>query len=115
MSINLALILTLLTLISGVVVAMDKLVWKTLERDSRTVPGPQATLVEYSRSFFPVLIFVLVLVVYLTQLPLKNLGAFGLFLEKVFKSWPLSKYIEYLIKKVDYQIEKMGQKKINDN
>ena len=61
MSINLALILTLLTLVSGVVVALDKLVWKTLDRDSRTVPGPQATLVEYSRSFFPVLVFVLVI------------------------------------------------------
>jgi len=62
-----------------------------------------------------VLIFVFVLVVYLTQLPLKKLGAFGLFLEKVFRSWPLSKYIEYLIKKIDFQIEKLEQKNINNN
>lgn len=61
MSINLALVLTLLTLFSGIVMAMDKLVWKTADQDSRTVPGPIATLVEYSRSFFPVLIFVLVI------------------------------------------------------
>ncbi len=61
MSINLALILALLTLFSGVVVALDKLVWKTAERDGRTAPGALETLVEYSRSFFPVLIFVLVI------------------------------------------------------
>ena len=61
MSINLALILTLLTLVSGLVVAMDKLVWKTEEQDSRTTQTAITTLVEYSRSFFPVLIFVLVI------------------------------------------------------
>lgn len=61
MSINLALILTLLTLLSGVVVALDKLVWKTAEQDSRSKHGARAILVEYSRSFFPVLIFVLVI------------------------------------------------------
>jgi len=61
LSINLALILTLLTLVSGVVVAMEKLVWKTAEQDSRTTPTALAILVEYSRSFFPVLIFVLVI------------------------------------------------------
>ncbi len=61
MSINLALILTILTLVAGVVVAMDKLVWKTAEQDSRTVPSAVMTLVEYSRSFFPVLVFVLVI------------------------------------------------------
>lgn len=61
MSINLALILALLTLFSGVVVAMDKLVWKTSEQDSRVAPGAIRVLVEYSRSFFPVLIFVLVI------------------------------------------------------
>lgn len=61
MSINLALILTILTLVSGVVVALDKMVWKTTEQDSRTVPGALSVLVEYSRSFFPVLIFVLVI------------------------------------------------------
>ncbi len=61
MGINLALILTLLTLLTGLVVAMDKLVWKTADQDSRTPMGAKATLVEYSRSFFPVLIFVLVI------------------------------------------------------
>jgi signal peptidase I len=61
LSINLALILALLTLVSGIVVALDKLIWKTDEQDDRTVPGAQAALVEYSRSFFPVLIFVLVI------------------------------------------------------
>jgi signal peptidase I len=61
LSINLALILTLLTLVSGVVVAMDKMVWKTANRDSRTTPTALTSLVEYSRSFFPVLIFVLVI------------------------------------------------------
>jgi signal peptidase I len=57
---NLALILTALTLFTGVVVALDKFVWKTAEEDSRTRPGARHVLVEYSRSFFPVLLFVLV-------------------------------------------------------
>jgi signal peptidase I len=52
----------LLTLLTGVVVAIDKLVWKTTEDDSRNAaPGAKRTLVEYSRSFFPVLLFVLVI------------------------------------------------------
>ncbi len=61
MIVNLALILTLLTLVSGVVVAIDKLVWKTAEADSRQAPSGKDILVEYSRSFFPVLLFVLVI------------------------------------------------------
>lgn len=61
MIVNLALILTVLTLVSGVVVAIDKFVWKTSEEDSRTKPGAKHILVEYSRSFFPVLLFVLVI------------------------------------------------------
>jgi signal peptidase I len=61
LSINLALILTILTLISGLVVAMDVMVWKTAEQDERTSPGVINVLVEYSRSFFPVLIFVLII------------------------------------------------------
>jgi len=61
LSINLALILTILTLLSGLVMALDKMVWKTADQDSRTAPGSIATLVEYSRSFFPVLLFVLVI------------------------------------------------------
>jgi signal peptidase I len=40
---------------------MDKLVWRTSEQDARAKKGPRATLVEYSRSFFPVLVFVLVI------------------------------------------------------
>lgn len=40
---------------------MDKLVWKTAEDDSRQPPTAQQVLVEYSRSFFPVLLFVLVI------------------------------------------------------
>ena len=60
--INLALILTLLTLFTGVVVALDKIVWKTADDDSRdAAPGAVRTLVEYSRSFFPVLLFVLII------------------------------------------------------
>lgn len=59
--INLALILTLLTLFSGVIVALDKAFWKTDEKDNRQVPGALRTLVEYARSFFPVLLFVLVI------------------------------------------------------
>ena len=61
MILNLALILTLLTFFTGAVVALDKLVWKTGEDDSRTPPGGKQVLVEYSRSFFPVLLFVLVI------------------------------------------------------
>ena len=61
MIVNLALILTLLTLVSGVIVAIDKLVWKTAEADSRQAPSGKDILVEYSRSFFPVLLFVLVI------------------------------------------------------
>ena len=62
MIINLALILTVLTLFTGVVVAIDKMVWKTFEDDSRdAAPGARRTLVEYSRSFFPVLLFVLLI------------------------------------------------------
>ena len=60
--INLALILTLLTLFTGVVVALDKIVWKTADDDSRdAAPGAVRILVEYSRSFFPVLLFVLII------------------------------------------------------
>ncbi len=62
MIVNLALILTVLTLFTGVIVAIDKTVWKTTEDDSRdAAPGALRTLVEYSRSFFPVLLFVLII------------------------------------------------------
>jgi signal peptidase I len=58
---NLALILTVLTAFTGVVVALDKFVWKTDEDDARDKPGAKHVLVEYSRSFFPVLLLVLVI------------------------------------------------------
>ena len=62
MNINLALILTLLTAISGVVVALDKFYFRKRREDSggeaEAHPG---LLIEYSRSFFPVLLFVLVI------------------------------------------------------
>jgi len=61
LSVNLALILTSLTLFTGIVIVLDKLFWKTADQDSRTAPSAIATLVEYSRSFFPVLVFVLVI------------------------------------------------------
>lgn len=59
MSINLALILTVLTLLTGVVVAIDKFVWR--KQGDNAGSGTRHTLVEYSRSFFPVLLFVLVI------------------------------------------------------
>jgi signal peptidase I len=60
LSINLAMILSLLTLLTGVVVAIDKFVWRKSGDD---IAGSQVrlTLVEYSRSFFPVLLFVLII------------------------------------------------------
>ena len=62
MSINLALILTLLTGISGIVVAFDKFYYrKRVQQEGIDVPKGLATLIEYSRSFFPVLFFVLVI------------------------------------------------------
>ena len=61
MSINLALILTVLTLFTGVVVAIDKFLWKKTETDDDRERGARDTLVEYSRSFFPVLLFVLII------------------------------------------------------
>ena len=60
MIVNLALILTALTLITGIVVALDKFYWKTGNAEEQGT-GPRATLIEYSRSFFPVLLFVLVI------------------------------------------------------
>lgn len=61
MIVNLALILTALTLISGIVVALDKFFWKTAEAESPQANNARDILVEYSRSFFPVLLFVLVI------------------------------------------------------
>lgn len=61
MSFNLALILTVLTLVSGVVVVLDKFVLKRAEQGGGGDRSALDTLVEYSRSFFPVLLFVLVI------------------------------------------------------
>jgi len=60
LSINLALILTALTLVTGMIVAVDKFVLRRGEDDGGG-SALQAILVEYSRSFFPVLLFVLVI------------------------------------------------------
>jgi signal peptidase I len=58
LNINLALILSVLTLISGLVVALDKLVWRTGKQKKASIA--LLTLVEYARTFFPVLLFVLI-------------------------------------------------------
>jgi signal peptidase I len=59
LSINLALILTVLTAFTGVVVAVNRFVWRK-QGDEGGSAG-RRTLVEYSQSFFPVLLFVLVI------------------------------------------------------
>lgn len=61
MSINLALILTLLTAFTGLIFLLDVLVWKDSKRSADGATGARLTLVEYSRSFFPVLLIVLVI------------------------------------------------------
>ena len=60
LSINLALILALLTLFTGIVVALDKFIWSRRAKDDDGSIVIQ-TVVDYSRSFFPVLLFVLVI------------------------------------------------------
>jgi signal peptidase I len=59
LSINLALILTVLTLFTGVVVAANRFVWN--KQGGEGISAGRRTLVEYSQSFFPVLLFVLVI------------------------------------------------------
>ena len=61
MSINLALILTLLTAFTGIVYLLDVFVWHDSKRSGDERHGGRQTLVEYSRSFFPVLLIVLVI------------------------------------------------------
>jgi signal peptidase I len=59
LNINLALILTLLTAFTGAVVAFDRFyLSKRLEPDENARRG---MIIEYSRSFFPVLLFVLII------------------------------------------------------
>jgi signal peptidase I len=54
---TLALVLTVMTVYAGVVVALNKFVWKKRKTAMRS---GQEMLVEYSRSFFPVLLVVLI-------------------------------------------------------
>ena len=62
MSINLALILTVLTAVSGAVVAYDKFYLRKRDPDGKAdINSALNTTIEYSRSFFPVLLFVLVI------------------------------------------------------
>ena len=62
MSINLALILTVLTALTGVVVALNKFLWRDADSaGDRPSSRARRTLVEYSQSFFPVLLFVLII------------------------------------------------------
>ena len=58
MNIDFALILTLLTVFTGGVVLVNRLAWRLEPGEGQ--PTALATLVEYSRSFFPVLLLVLV-------------------------------------------------------
>lgn len=62
MSINLALVLVVLTVFSGIVVAFNRFYYEKTQED---VSGEEnallGTVIEYSRSFFPVLLFVLVI------------------------------------------------------
>jgi len=59
LNINLALILTLLTAFTGAIVALDKFYFS--KRRDNGLPNGLDIVVEYSRSFFPVLLFVLVI------------------------------------------------------
>lgn len=60
MSVNLALILVALTAITGVVVGLNRLLWK-IDQEGGGNNAVLHVIVEYSRSFFPVLLFVLVI------------------------------------------------------
>ncbi len=60
MSFNLALILVVLTVFTGLIVAVNKFVWQRADR-WKDAPTSREILVEYSQSFFPVLLFVLII------------------------------------------------------
>lgn len=61
MAINLALILVVLTAITGLFVALERFVWSRKDAVAGHGSALRRTLVDYSRSFFPVLLFVLVI------------------------------------------------------
>ena len=61
MNINLALILTLLTAVTGAVVAFDRFYLQKKREDKGAPNRALGTLIDYSRSFFPVLLFVLII------------------------------------------------------
>jgi signal peptidase I len=62
LNIDLALILTVLTAFTGIVVAVDRFVLRRGEAEAAgAMNRAVGTLVDYSRSFFPVLLFVLVI------------------------------------------------------
>ncbi len=62
MNVNLALILTILTAVSGAVVAFNRFYYMKREgAGSGPGSGAIAVIIEYSRSFFPVLLFVLLI------------------------------------------------------
>jgi len=60
LSFNLALILVVLTAFTGLIVAINKFVWQRADR-WKDAPASREILVEYSQSFFPVLLFVLII------------------------------------------------------
>lgn len=61
MDVNLALILTLLTAFSGAIVALDRFYLQTRKSGEGGSSRAMASIVDYARSFFPVLLFVLVI------------------------------------------------------
>jgi signal peptidase I len=61
LDINLALVLTLLTAFTGLVVAFDRFYLQKKDAGKDVTNRSVSTLVDYSRSFFPVLLFVLVI------------------------------------------------------
>jgi len=60
LSFNLALILVVLTVFTGLIVAVNKFFWQRADR-WKDAPASREILVEYSQSFFPVLLFVLII------------------------------------------------------
>ena len=62
MDVSLALLLTVLTAVSGVVVAFNHFYYRKIIAGNKAEPSQfMTTLIEYARSFFPVLLFVLVI------------------------------------------------------